>query len=45
MSIELDPQEVLEHLYSLGYYNITKEQLKEFMKGTFVFSEFTTWPS
>ncbi|XP_073989216.1 hyls1 centriolar and ciliogenesis associated isoform X2 [Rhodnius prolixus] len=32
MSIELDPQEVLEHLYSLGYYNITKEQLKEFMK-------------
>lgn len=32
MSIELDPQEVLEHLYSLGYYNITKEQLKEFVK-------------
>uniref|UniRef100_A0A224XHS2 Centriolar and ciliogenesis-associated protein HYLS1 C-terminal domain-containing protein n=1 Tax=Panstrongylus lignarius TaxID=156445 RepID=A0A224XHS2_9HEMI len=32
MSIELDPQEVLEHLYSLGYYNITKEQLKEFIK-------------
>uniref|UniRef100_A0A023F249 Centriolar and ciliogenesis-associated protein HYLS1 C-terminal domain-containing protein n=1 Tax=Triatoma infestans TaxID=30076 RepID=A0A023F249_TRIIF len=32
MSIDLDPQEVLEHLYSLGYYNITKEQLKEFIK-------------
>ncbi|KAK9507514.1 hypothetical protein O3M35_007354 [Rhynocoris fuscipes] len=32
MSIDLDPHEVLQHLYSLGYCNITKDQLKDFIK-------------
>lgn len=33
MAIELDPKEVEAHLNRLGYYNITEEQLKEFIKG------------
>lgn len=32
MDIVLDPREVLEHLQELGYRNITKEQLVEFIK-------------
>ncbi|KDR19697.1 uncharacterized protein LOC110829687 [Zootermopsis nevadensis] len=32
MAIELDPKEVEAHLNRLGYYNITEEQLKEFIK-------------
>lgn len=32
MDIILDPREVLEHLRELGYTNITKEQLVEFIK-------------
>ncbi|KAL1139663.1 hypothetical protein AAG570_006641 [Ranatra chinensis] len=32
MSVELDPREVLDNLYSLGYRNITPEQFKDFMK-------------
>lgn len=31
--IDLYPQEVLEHLKSLGYHHITKDQLKQFIKG------------
>ncbi|BES94102.1 Hypothetical protein NTJ_06911 [Nesidiocoris tenuis] len=30
--IDLYPQEVLEHLKSLGYHHITKDQLKQFIK-------------
>lgn len=33
MSVTLDPKEVLYYLNELGYYNITTEQLKEFMTG------------
>lgn len=33
MSIQLNPKDVLAHLNSMGYRNITAEQLKEFMKG------------
>ncbi|XP_014254539.1 uncharacterized protein LOC106669508 isoform X3 [Cimex lectularius] len=32
MDLELDPREVLEHLNALGYSNVSKEQLKEFIK-------------
>ncbi|GLV32700.1 Hyls1 centriolar and ciliogenesis associated [Carabus blaptoides fortunei] len=32
MSIKLDPREVLQYLNHLGYYNITAEQLYEFIK-------------
>ena len=33
MSIEIDPRDVLEHLEYLGYTSITKEQLKDFIRG------------
>lgn len=33
MSITLDPREVLQTLNSMGYRNITGEQLKEFIRG------------
>lgn len=33
MAIKLDPKEVEAHLNRLGYYNITGEQLQEFIKG------------
>lgn len=32
-SIPLEAREILHHLNSLGYRNISAEQLKEFMKG------------
>lgn len=32
-SIPLEAREILHHLNSLGYRNVTAEQLKEFMKG------------
>jgi hypothetical protein len=33
MTIKLDPKEVRAHLHRLGYYNITGEQLQDFIKG------------
>lgn len=33
MSIPLEAREILNHLNSLGYRNITSTQLKEFMAG------------
>lgn len=33
MSISLDAREILTHLNSMGYRNVTAEQLKEFMRG------------
>lgn len=33
MSITLDAREILMHLNSMGYRNVTAEQLKEFMRG------------
>ena len=37
MACELKPEHVLSHLNALGYYNITGEQLKEFMRGKYKF--------
>lgn len=37
MAVKLDPKEVKAHLNRLGYYNITGEQLKEFIKGKLTF--------
>lgn len=31
--IDLNPREVLDHLYELGYTNISVDQFKEFVKG------------
>lgn len=33
MSISLEAREILNHLNSLGYRNISSAQLKEFMSG------------